>query len=323
MKRTMLLAATAMAVAAGVALPAAAKFPEKPIRLVVGFTPAGATDILARVVAAKIGEMQKWEIVVDNKPGAAGNVGADIVAKSTPDGYTWLLTQIATHGIVPNLYKKLPFDSVKDFQGVTQLVGVPNVISACKGLPANSIADVIKLAKEKPGTISYASSGNGTSLHISGHLFKVLSGIDILHVPYRGAGPALNDCLAGNVSLIVNNFPETVAHVQAGTLKPLAVTTAQRAPQYPNVPTMQEAGVAGYEVSAWFGIVLPAKTPRDIVDTIHGAVVKALAEPDVKAKLLDLGGVVVASKPEEFEAFYKREIAKWKPVVESSGAQIE
>ena len=320
MKHALLLAAAAVAVAGA---PAAAKFPEKPIRLVVGFTPAGATDILARVVAAKVGEMQKWEIVVDNKPGAAGNVGADIVAKAAPDGYTWMLTQIATHGIVPNLYKKLPFDSVKDFAGVTQLVGVPNVISACKNFPATSIADVIRIAKEKPGSVSYASSGNGTSLHISGHLFKVLAGIDILHVPYRGAGPALNDCLAGNVSLIVNNFPETVAHVEAGTLRPLAVTTAQRAPQYPNVPTMREAGVADYEVSAWFGIVVPAKTPRAVIDQIHGVVLQALAQPDVKKRLLDLGGVVVGSKPEEFEAFYKGEIAKWKPIVESSGAQIE
>ncbi|BBK30672.1 tripartite-type tricarboxylate transporter receptor subunit TctC [Stella humosa] len=321
MKTIPLLAAAALAIAP--AIPAAAKFPEKPIRMVVGFTPAGATDILARVVAAKVGEMQKWEIVVDNKPGAAGNVGAEIVAKAPADGHTWLLTQVATHGIVPSLYKKLPFDAVKDFAGITQLVGVPNVLSACKGFPAETVADVIRIAKEKPGTVSFASSGNGTSLHMSGHLFKVLAGVDILHVPYRGAGPALNDCLAGNVSLIVNNFPETVAHVQAGTLKPLAVTTVNRAPQYPNVPTMREAGVAGYDVSAWFGIVVPAKTPRDVVETIHAAVVKALAEPDVRARLLDLGGVVVASKPEEFETFYKGEIARWKPVVETSGAQIE
>lgn len=320
--RPILLLAAAAALAAP-ALPAAAKFPEKPIRLVVGFPPAGATDILARVVAAKVGEMQKWEIVVDNKPGAAGNVGADLVAKAPADGHTWMLTQIATHGIVPSLYKKLPFDSVKDFAGVTQLVGVPNVISACKGFPAATVADVIRIAKEKPGTVTYASSGNGTSLHMSGQLFKVLAGIDLVHVPYRGAGPALNDCLAGNVSLIVNNFPETVAHVQAGTLKPLAVTTAQRAPQYPNVPTMQEAGVAGYEVSAWFGVVVPAKTPRDVVAQIHAAILRALEQPDVKARLADLGGTVVGSKPEEFEAFYKAEIQRWKPIVESSGAQIE
>ncbi len=320
MKRTLILAAAALA---AVALPAAAKFPEKPIRLIVGFPPAGATDILARVVAAKVGEMQRWDIVVENKPGAAGNVGADLASKAAPDGHTWLLTQIATHGIVPSLYKKLPFDSVKDFAGVTQLVGVPNVISACKGMPANSIADVIRLAKEKPGTISYASSGNGTSLHMSGHLLKVLAGIDIVHVPYRGAGPALNDCLGGNVSLIVNNFPETVAHVQAGTLRPLAVTTVERAPQYPNVPTMREAGVEGYDVSAWFGIVVPAKTPKAVIATIYGAVRQALDQPDVKARLADLGGVVVGSNPDEFEAFYKSEIARWKPIVETSGAQIE
>ncbi|MGE0714728.1 MAG: tripartite tricarboxylate transporter substrate binding protein [Alphaproteobacteria bacterium] len=321
MKRILALAAAATAVAA--ATPAAATFPEKPIRLVVGFTPAGATDILARVVAAKVGEMAKWEIVVDNKPGAAGNVGAEIVAKAPADGHTWLLTQVATHGIVSSLYKKLPFDAVKDFAGITQIVGVPNVISACKGFAPNSIAEVVKLAKEKPGTVSYASSGNGTSLHMSGHLLKVLAGIDIIHVPYRGAGPALNDCLAGNVNIIVNNFPETVAHVQAGTLRPLAVTTKTRAPQYPNVPTMQEAGIAGYEVSAWFGIVVPAKTPRDVIGTIHAQVLKALAEPDVKAKLMELGGVVVASRPEEFEAFYKSEIERWRPVVETSGAKIE
>ena len=318
----LVVAIAAAALLAG-AVPAAAKFPEKPIRLVVGFTPAGATDILARIIAGKIGEMQKWEIVVDNKPGAAGNVGAEIAARATPDGHTWLLTQVATHGIVTSLYKKLPFDAINDFRGVTQLVGVPNVISACKGFPASSIADVIRLAKEKPGTVSYASSGNGTSLHMSGHLFKVLSNIDIIHVPYRGAGPALNDCLAGNVSIIINNFPETVAHVQAGTLKPLAVTTTTRAPQYPNVPTMIEAGVPGYSVSAWFGIVVPAKTPTDVVEAIYDAVRKALDQPDVKAKLADLGGTVVGSKPAEFEAFYKSEIARWKPVVDTSGAQIE
>jgi tripartite-type tricarboxylate transporter receptor subunit TctC len=320
MKRSIILAAAVLAAAAG---PAAAKFPEKPIRMVVGFTPAGATDILARIVATKVSEMQKWEVVVENKPGAAGNVGADLVAHAAPDGHTWLVTQIATHGIVPSLYKKLSFDSVKDFAGITQLVGVPNVISACKGMPAKSIADVIRMAKEKPGSLTYASSGNGTSLHMSGHLLKVLAGIDIVHVPYRGAGPALNDCLAGNVSIIVNNFPETVAHVQAGTLRPLAVTTAKRAPQYPDVPTMQEAGVKGYEVSAWFGIVVPAKTPKDVIDTIYGAVHQALEQPDVKSRLGDLGGVVVGSKPAEFEAFYKSEIARWKPIVESSGAQIE
>ncbi|MGE0723208.1 MAG: tripartite tricarboxylate transporter substrate binding protein [Alphaproteobacteria bacterium] len=319
-----LLAVLSAAVAlAAAAPPVAAKFPERPIRLIVGFPPAGATDILARVVAAKVSEMQKWEVVVDNKPGAAGNVGADLAAKAAPDGHTWLLTQVATHGITPTLYKKLPYDPVGDFAGITQLVGVPNVISACKGFAATSIADLIRIAKEKPGTVSYASSGNGTSLHMSGHLLKVTAGIDILHVPYRGAGPALNDCLAGNVSVIVNNFPETVAHVQAGTLKPLAVTTATRAPQYPNVPTMQEAGVPGYAVSAWFGIVVPAKTPKDVVATIHGAVAKALGEADVKAKMADLGGTVVASSPAEFEAFYKAEIARWKPVVETSGAQIE
>jgi|JI10StandDraft_1071094.scaffolds.fasta_scaffold69914_4 tripartite-type tricarboxylate transporter receptor subunit TctC len=323
MKPILLLAPLVAAALAAPALPAAAKFPEKPIRLVVGFPPAGATDILARVVAAKVGEMQKWEIVVDNKPGAAGNVGADIVAKAPADGHTWMLTQIATHGIVPSLYKKLPFDSVKDFAGVTQLVGVPNVISACKGFPAETIADVVRIAKEKPGTVTFASSGNGTSLHMSGQLLKVLAGIDIVHVPYRGAGPALNDCLGGNISLIVNNFPETVAHVQAGTLKPLAVTTTERAPQYPNVPTMREAGVAGYEVSAWFGIVVPAKTPKDVVEAIYAAVRQALDQPDVKARLADLGGTVVGSRPEAFETFYKSEIAKWKPVVESSGAQIE
>jgi tripartite-type tricarboxylate transporter receptor subunit TctC len=322
MKPILLLALLVAAALAAPALPAAAKFPEKPIRLVVGFPPAGATDILARVVAAKVGEMQKWEIVVDNKPGAAGNVGADIVAKAPADGHTWMLTQIATHGIVPSLYKKLPFDSVKDFAGVTQLVDVPNVISACKGFPAETIADVVRIAKEKPGTVTFASSGNGTSLHMSGQLLKVLAGIDIVHVPYRGAGPASTTAWAAT-SRSSSTISRTVAHVRAGTLKTLAVTTTERAPQYPNVPTMREAGVAGYEVSAWFGIVVPAKTPKDVVEAIYAAVRQALDQPDVKARLADLGGTVVGSRPEAFETFYKSEIAKWKPVVESSGAQIE
>ena len=316
------LAATA---ALALALPAGAQpaYPLRPISLVVPFPAGGSTDLVARVVAEKMSQDLGQQIVVENRGGAGGNVGSAAAAKADPDGYTLLMGTVATHALNPALYKKMPYDPVADFAPISLLVVVPNVLVVNPDFPAKDVAELIALLKAEPGKYSYASSGNGTPLHLSGELFKSMAGVDMVHVPYKGAGPALVDVMGGHVPIMFDNLPSSTEHIKAGKLRGLAVTTAERAPSMPDLPTIAEAGLPGYETYTWNALFAPAGTPPEVVARINEAAVKALADPDVQAKLMGFGAVVDGSTPEELAAHVQAELAKWAPVVKASGAQID
>ena len=317
--------AAAAAVCLAVAWPAGAQaaFPERPVTLIVPFPAGGSTDLVARVVAEKMSANLGQQIVVDNRGGAGGNVGSAAAAKAEADGYTILMGTVATHALNPALYKKMPYDPVKDFAPVSLLVVVPNVLVVNPDFPAHSVAELIALAKEKPGELSYASSGNGTPLHLSGELFKSMAGIDIVHVPYKGAGPALIDVMGGHVPIMFDNLPSSTEHIKAGKLRGLAVTTAERAPSMPDLPTVAESGLPGYETYTWNALFAPAGTPPEVIARLNEAAVQAVGDPQVQAKLQAVGASVVGSTPEQLAAHVQAELAKWAPVVKASGAQID
>ena len=298
-------------------------YPNHPIKLVVPFPAGGTTDILARAAAQKLTESLGQAVVVDNRPGAAGNIGADLVAKSTPDGYTLLMGTVGTHAINPSLYSKMPYDHIKDFVPVVLVAGVPNVLVVNPALPVNSVADLIKLAKEKPGTINFASSGSGTSIHLSGELFKTMAGVDMTHVPYKGSAPALTDLMGGQVQIMFDNLPSSLAFIKSGKLRAIAVTSMARAPALPNVPTINESGLSGFEASSWFGVLAPAGTPAAIVARINAEVNKWLQSADAREKLLAQGAEAAGGSPEQFAAFIRSESEKWAKVVKASGAKVD
>lgn len=298
-------------------------YPLRPVTLIVPFPAGGSTDLVARLVAEKMSQELGQQIVVDNRGGAGGNVGSAAAAKADADGYTLLMGTVATHALNPALYKKMPYDPVKDFAPISLLVVVPNVLVVNPEFPAKSVAELIELAKAKPGEYSYASSGNGTPLHLSGELFKSMAGIDIVHVPYKGAGPALVDVMGGHVPIMFDNLPSSTEHIKAGKLRGLAVTTAERAPSMPDLPTVAESGLPGYETYTWNALFAPAGTPPEVIARVNEAAVKALADPEVQAKLQGFGATVVASTPDELAAHVQAELAKWAPVVKASGAQID
>jgi len=301
---------------------AAQAWPSRPIRYIVPFPPAGATDILARIAADKISGPLGQPVVVENRPGAAGNVGTELVVKAPADGYTILQATVA-QSISETLYTNLPFSFGRDLAPVALIARVPNVMIVHPSVPANSVREFIALAKARPGQINFASSGSGTSIHMSAEMFKMLTGVDIVHIPYKGSGPALADLLGGQVSVMFDNLTSSIGHIRSGKLRALAITTATRYPALPDLPTMQEAGVAGYEASAWFGIVAPKATPMEIVNRLNSEVNKMLALPDVKEKLLQQGAIAAPGTPEQFGAFIQDEIAKWAKVVKASGAKVE
>ena len=301
----------------------AQSYPSRPVRLVVPFPAGGTTDILARAMAEKLSGALGQQFVVDNRPGAGGNIGSDIVAKSPPDGYTLLMGTVGTHAINPSLYPKMPYDHVKDFVPVVLVAGVPNVLVVNPTVPAKTVAELIALAKEKPGTINFASSGNGTSIHLSGELFKLLAGVQIAHVPYKGSAPALTDLIGGRVQIMFDNLPSALPHIKGGKLRALAVTSSKRAPALPDLPTIAESGVAGFEASSWFGILAPAATPRDIVQRINAEANKALHAPDMREKLLAQGAEAVGNSPEFFADYIRTETVKWAKVVKDSGARVD
>ena len=301
----------------------AQSYPSRPVRLVVPFPAGGTTDILARAMAEKLSGALGQQFVVDNRPGAGGNIGSDIVAKSPPDGYTLLMGTVGTHAINPSLYPKMPYDHVKDFVPVVLVAGVPNVLVVNPTVPAKTVAELIALAKEKPGTINFASSGNGTSIHLSGELFKLLAGVQIAHVPYKGSAPALTDLIGGQVQIMFDNLPSALPHIKGGKLRALAVTSSKRAPALPDLPTIAESGVAGFEASSWFGILAPAATPRDIVQRINAEANKALHAPDMREKLLAQGAEAVGNSPEFFADTIRTETVKWAKVVKDSGARVD
>ena len=301
----------------------AANYPAKPVRLVVPFPAGGTTDILARAVAQKLSEAWGQQVIVDNRPGAGGNIGSDLVAKSTPDGYTLLMGTVGTHAINPSLYKNMPYDHVKDFAPVILVAGVPNVLVVNPSLPVHSVSELIAYAKANPGKLNFASSGNGTSIHLSGELFKAMTGVEMTHVPYKGSAPALTDLIGGQVQLMFDNLPSSLPFIRAGKLRALAVTSGARAAALPDLPTLAESGLPGFEASSWFGVLAPAGTPRDIVAKLNGAIASWLASPAAKEKLLAQGAIAAGGTPDDFARHIDAETSKWAKVVKASGAHID
>ena len=297
-------------------------WPSKSIHYIVPFTPAGATDITARIMADKIAGPLGQPVVVENRPGAAGNVGTELVAKSAPDGYTVLQCTVA-QSISQTLYTRLNYDLEKDLTPVAMIALVPNVMEVNPSVPAKSVAEFIAYAKSRPGKINFASSGSGTSIHMSAEMFMMMTGVKMLHVPYKGSGPALAGMLGGETDVMFDNLTSSIGYIKSGRLRALAITSATRYPELPDLPTMQEAGVPGYEATAWFGMLMPKGTPKSVVAHMNSVVNKALAEPDVKAKLAQQGAVASAWTPEQFGEFIHNEIAKWGKVVKASGAKVE
>jgi tripartite-type tricarboxylate transporter receptor subunit TctC len=325
-RRTLCLAGLALAL-----VPAAwaqSAWPTKPVRIVVPFAPGGTTDILARALAPELSRAFGQQFIVDNKPGAGGNVGAAEVARAPNDGYTFLMGTVGTHGINVSLYSKMPYDPVKDFAPVTLVAGVPNVLVMNPAKAAEyrieTVPDLIRFAKANPGKLNMASSGNGTSIHLSGELFKTLTGTYMVHFPYRGSGPAVTDLLGGQMDLMFDNLPSSMPHIKAGKLKALAVTSAARSEALPEIPTIAEAGpVKGYEASSWFGLLAPAGTPADIVSRVQQETAKALANPAIKERLQSQGAIPSGNTPAEFARLIDSEIRKWAAVVKASGAKVD
>ena len=327
-RRHIVLSPLALALPTGAL--AQSTWPTKPVRIVVPFAAGGTTDILARALAPELQRAFGQPFVVDNKPGAGGNTGATDVSKSPADGYTMLMGTVGTHAINPALYPKMPYDHIKDFAPVSLVAGVPNVLvinpASAQRYGVNSVADLIKALKANPGRVNMASSGNGTSIHLSGELFKSMTGTFMVHLPYRGSGPALIDLIAGNVDLMFDNLPSSLPHIKSGRLKALAVTSAQRSGALPDVPSIEEAGGAalkGYEASSWFGLLAPAGTPADVVNRVQQEVAKALAQPAMKERLLAQGAIPSGNTPAEFVRFIDAETKKWARVVKVSGAKID
>ena len=297
-------------------------WPAKPIRYVVPFPPAGATDILARFVGDKLSPVFGQQVIIDNRPGAAGNVGTDFVAKSAPDGYT-ILMATAAQFINETLYTKLPFSLERDFAAVALIAHVPNIMEVHPSVPARTVKEFITLAKSKPGQINYASSGSGTSIHMSAELFKMMTGVDMVHVPYKGSGPALIDLMSGQVSVMFDNLPSSMPYLKSGRLRAIAVTTSGRYPGLPAVPTISESGVRGFEAVAAFGVVAPVATPRNVIMRLNTEINRAIQLPDMRERFAQQGAIPAPGTPEEFGAFIHSEIAKWAKVVKASGARVE
>lgn len=300
---------------------AAAQYPNKPIKWVVPYPPAGTTDVLARIVAQWLSENIGQQVVVENKPGAGNNIGTEFVINSPPDGYTMLLVNPA-NGINASLYKKLSFNFVRDIAPVAGLVRTPNVMVLTTKLPMKTVAEFLAYCKANPGKVSMASSGSGTSTHLSGELFKSMTGCNMVHVPYKGAGPALTDLIGGQVQVFFDNLPSSAGHIKSGNLRALAVTSTARDPSLPDVPTVADT-VPGYEATAWFGVGMPKGTPREAIDKMNAAVNKALADPKLRARLAELGGSPIPGTPEDFGKTIVAETEKWAKVVAASGATVD
>ena len=297
-------------------------WPAKPIRLIVGFAAGGSTDVTARIIAHALSDRLGQPVVVENRGGAGGNIGADAVAKAEPDGYTLLMATSSTFAANPNLYKSLPFDVRKDFAPIAVTAFIPNLLVVNPSVPANNVADFIAYLKANPDKLNFASAGNGTSQHLSGELFNSLAGVRMTHVAYRGGAPAVSDLLGGQVQVIFAPLVEVIQQVRAEKLKALGITTARRSPLLPEVPTILES-LPGYEVALWNGLLAPANTPPDIIDRINRVTIEALRSPEVKAKLAEQGSEPVGNTPAEFKAFIESELVKWRRLVEISGATVQ
>ncbi|GGH51593.1 MFS transporter [Comamonas phosphati] len=321
-RRTVL---ASLAVAAAGALPlgaAAQNYPAKPVTIIVPFSAGGTTDILARIMSQGLTSELGQPVVVDNKPGAGGNIGAALAARSPADGYTLFMGTVGTHAINQSLYKKLPYDPVQDFVPLTRVATVPNLLVSNPSQPFKTVKELIAYAKANPGKVTYGSPGAGASPHVSGELFRSMTGTDLLHVPYKGSAPAMTDLLGNQIAIMFDNLPSAIQHVRSGKLRPIAITTAKRSPELPEVPTIAEAGVPGYEATSWFGLWVPAKTPTDVQAKLYAAIVKVLKDPAVAKKITDQGGEVAIDTQAGFAAYIKAEATKWGKVVKDSGASL-
>jgi tripartite-type tricarboxylate transporter receptor subunit TctC len=327
-RREFLQLSAALGLSASAPAWAQSAWPAKPVRIIVPFAPGGTTDILARAMAVELSKAFPQPFLVENRAGAGGNLGADVVAKSPADGYTLLMGTVGTQSINKALYPKLPYDPERDFAPITLVAGVPNVLvlnaDRARALNINSVPELIKYARANPGKLNMASSGNGTSIHLSGELFKSMTGTFMLHFPYRGSGPALQDLLGGSMDLMFDNLPAALPHIKSGRLKALAVTSGTRFVGMPELPTVAEAGaIKGYEASSWFGLLAPAGTPADVVGRLHAESAKALAKPEMRERLIAQGAIAVGNTPQEFGDFIKLEATKWARVVKVSGAKVD
>jgi tripartite-type tricarboxylate transporter receptor subunit TctC len=324
------LLAAAASVVALLAAPSihAQTWPAKPVRIVVPFPAGGTTDIVARLLSVELSKTWGQPVVVENRAGAGGSIGSEAVAKSPADGYTLLMATVGTHSINLPLYEankqKLPYHPLNDFVAITNVAAVPNVMVVPASLPVNSVEEFITLARSQPGRLNMASSGNGTSIHLTGELFKSLTKTYMVHLPYRGSAPAIQDLIAGNTQVMFDNLPSALPHIRSGRLKALAVTSAQRSPALPNVPTIQEAAkLKGFDASAWFGLLAPANTPREVVNKVQQDVAKILATAEMRERFAAQGALPVGDTPAQFTAFIKGEIDKWTQVVKFSGARVD
>lgn len=297
---------------------AAQAYPTRPIRIVVAYTPAGTTDILARVIGQKMNESWGQPVIIDNRPGANGNIGTEYAAKTQPDGHTFLMTTAGPHGINPSLYRNLGYDAVKDFAAVSLVALVPNILVVHNALPVKDVKGFIAHAKANPGKLSYGTPGVGSTAHLSMELFKAMTGTNIVHVPYKGSAGVLADVMGGQIAATMDNMPAYLPQVKAGKIRALAVSPAKRSPAAPDLPTVAEAGVPGYAASAWFGLVAPAATPKSVIAKLSAETARILQLPDVKTRLEDLGAEPIGSTPEQFTAHIKAEIAKWAKVIKDA-----
>jgi tripartite-type tricarboxylate transporter receptor subunit TctC len=330
-RRTALAAAAGLGLAAAPGRPARAQqgWPSRTIRLVVPFTPAGTTDIAARILAERLTQRLGQQVIVENRPGAGGNVGSEVVAKSDPDGYALLMGTVSSAAINHSLYgPRMPYRP-EDLAGAGLMLRVPNLIFVTNALPVRTLAELVAHAKARPGQLNHGSSGAGTSLHLTGELLKTVAGIDMTHVPFRGSGPMLQEVIAGRIEVAVDNLPSVIGHVRDGRLRPLAVTARERSPALPDVPTTAEAGFPEVEATAWFGVQAPARTPRPIIERLGAEIDAVVKEPETARRIAELGGMKPGLTPDggttpaAFEAFIREEIAKWAEVVRRSGATAE
>ena len=317
------LAATLAFAAIAPQIAIAQAYPAKPVRLIVPYAPGGATDIISRAAAIELSRTLGQAVTVDNRPGAGGNLGSEMAARSAPDGYTMLMTASSLHGITPFLYSKLTYDPNKDLVPVIVLAQFSNVLVVNPTVKANSVKELIALARAQPGKLAYASSGAGSSIHMSGEMFNHMLGLDITHIPYKGSGPAVTDLIGGQVQIMFDNIPSSIPHIRSGKLRALATTGAKRAAALPELPTLVEAGVPGYESGAWFGLAVPAGTPKEIIERLNAEGQKAARSPEFIKRMRDLGYEIVGGTPAQMAEMIQDEIKRWGPIVKASGAKVD
>ena len=320
LKRTLMLLVALVSFATTGAL---AEYPDKPVKIIVPYPPAGTTDILARLIAARLTDKLKQPFVVENRPGAGGAIGSQAVAKSPADGYTLVMATVNSHGINSALYKNLPYDAVKDFAPITIVGSTPNVLMVNPAVPAKNLAELLALAKARPGSLNFGSTSQGGSPHMSGELLKSMANVDITHIPYKGAGPMLIDLIGGQVQIGFDNLPSSIGHIRSGKLRAIAVTTLKRFPGAPEIQTMAESGLPGYEVSAWFGLLAPAGTPKPVIDALYKNIADILRQPEVAKQLFDLGAEPGGNTPEAYARQIAADVEKWKKVVAATGVKAE